>query len=83
MTLIIVNKGHRVATECAMDTKSSRCRPGIQIDGAIAKLRDIHGRPCFALWVSKQFCLGRGSCSCRRADQALTKDEWRPSFIER
>ena len=83
MKLIIVNAGHRVAAECAMDTKSSPCRPEIQIAGAIVKLRDSHGRPWFALWVSKQFCLGRGSCSCRRADQALTKDEWRPSFIER
>ena len=83
MKLIIVNAGHRVAAECAMDTKSSRCRPGIQIAGAIVKLRDNHGRPCLALWASKQFCLGRGSCSCKRAGQALAKDEWRPSFIER
>ena len=83
MKLIIVNAGHRVAAERAMDTKSSRCRPEIQIAGAVVKLMDNHGRPCFALWVSKQFDLGRGSCSCRRADQALAKDEWRPSFIER
>ena len=83
MKLTIVNAGHRVATECAMDAKSSRCRPQIQIAGAILELSDNHGRPCCALWVSKQFCFGRGSCSCRRADQALTKDEWRPRFIER
>jgi len=38
MKLIIVNAGHRVAAECAMDTKSSRCRPGIQIAGAIVEL---------------------------------------------
>ena len=61
----------------------THARPKIQIAGAIVELRKNQGRPCFALWVSKQFWLGRGSCSCKRADQALTKDEWRPRFIER
>ena len=61
----------------------ARARPKIQIAGAIVELRENQGRPCFALWASKQFWLGRGSCSCKRADQALTKDEWRPRFIER
>ena len=58
MKLIILNAGHRVAAECAMDTKSSRCRPEIQIAGAIVKLKDNHGRPCFAVWVSQTMLLG-------------------------